>query len=151
MKRHFGSFLARSFLGRGTTLTEVEYKLTEASIQALPDWLRTTVEMQIDAYDLVQRESDGRALNFYLKRQQRSAGMENIPMLKTNEVKAPLMRLTAIIGTDPAPVHATLNAIHGRVFCVAFDRRVDTYPFSAVVEVIHCKEAWRSTVRRTKP
>lgn len=64
MKRHFGSFWTRSPLGSGITLTDVEYRIVEELVQALPEWLRVTVEAQFAAYNLVQREVDGRALNW---------------------------------------------------------------------------------------
>lgn len=144
MKRHFGSVWARSFLGSGTTLTEIEHTLTEELIRSLPDWLRTTVEAQIEAYNLVQREVDGRALNFYRKRSGRADCMDGLPRLQMDGEEAPLMRLTAVLRDDPDPVHATLNAVRGRVFCVALSRRVDGYPPATPVRVTRRREAWRS-------
>jgi hypothetical protein len=144
MKRHFGSFWVRSFLGNGTSLTEVEHRLTEELTRSLPDWLRATVEAQIEAYDLVQREVDGRALNFYRKRVGGADCMAGLPMLKMDGEEAPLVRLTALLGEDPDPIHATLNAVQGRVFCVAFSRRVENYPAATVVRVTKRTAAWRS-------
>ena len=148
MKRHFGSFLTRSFLGAGITLTDVEYTLTDELICSLPHWLRTTVEAQMAAYNLVQREFDGRALNFYYRCSGRANCMKELPVLRMHGEKAPMMRITAQIGDDPDPVHATLNAVHGRVFCVAFNRRVGRYPPATTVLVTDRTDAWRSNFHR---
>jgi hypothetical protein len=61
LKRQFGSRLSR-LLGGGATLSSAEYALLDAAITALPPDLRAIVEAQFDAYNLVQREVDGRAL-----------------------------------------------------------------------------------------
>ena len=144
MKRHFGTLLTRSFLGSGTDLTDIEHRVTEELIASLPDWLRTTVEAQIESYNLVQREVDGRALNFYRKRSGATGAMEGKPTLEMHGDEAPLMRITIRLGEDQEPVHATLNAVAGRVFCVAFNRRIDAYPGTTTVTVVNRKEAWRS-------
>ncbi len=148
MKRHFGTILTRSFFGAGTSLTDIEHRLTEELISSIPDWLRVTVEMQIDGYDLVQREVDGRALNFYRKGSGRSGSMDGLPTLEKHGDEAPLMRITVQLGDEPEPVHATLNAVCGRVFCVAFSRRVDGIPSTATVTVTDRKDAWRSNFTR---
>lgn len=148
MKRHFGTFLTRSFLGAGTSLTDIEHRLIEELISSLPDWLRATVEAQIDAYDLVQREIDGRALNFYRKRSGKADSMDGLPTLEMHGDEVPLMKITVLLGDEPEPIHATLNAVSGRVFCVAFSRRVDGIPSSATVAVTDRKDSWRSNFHR---
>ena len=137
-------------MGAGTNLTEVEYRITEELISSLPEWLRTTVEAQMDAYNLVGREVDGRALNFYRKRFGRGVCMEGLPTLEMHGEEAPLMKITVRLGDDIVPVHATLNAVLGRVFCVAFSKRIDGYPRTTSVAVVDRKEAWRSNFQRTK-
>ena len=151
MKRKFGSFLTRSFLGPGINLTDVEHFLVDELIRSLPDWLKNIVEAQIEAYNVVQREVDGRALNFYSRGTGRYTNLSNkIPNLTMLVEEAPMMRITAQIGDDPDLVHATLNAVQGRVFCVAFSRRVDRYPPATTVRVIDSTDAWRSNFHRTK-
>jgi len=148
MKRHFGTLLTRSFLGSGTDLTDIEHRVTEELIASLPDWLRTAVEAQIETYDLVQREVDGRALNFYRKRSGHKGVVDGQPILEMHGEEAPLMRITIRLGEDHELVHATLNAVLGRVFCVAFNRRIDAYPGTITMTVIDRKEAWRSNFPR---
>jgi hypothetical protein len=144
MKRHFGTLLTRSFLGSGTDLTDIEHRVTEELIASLPDWLRTTVEAQMESYDLVQREVDGRALNFYRKRSGRKGLREGRPLLEMHGDEAPLMRITIRLGEDQKPLHATLHAVLGEVFCVALNRRIDSYPGTTTLSVVDRKEAWRS-------
>ena len=144
MKRHFGTFLTRSFFGAGASLTDIEHRMIEELISSLPDWLRATVETQMDSYDLLQREVDGRALNFYRKRSGTSDRTDGLPILEMRGDEAPLMKITVRLGDEPEPVHATLNAVCGRVFCVAFSRRVDLIPRTATVAVTDRKDPWRS-------
>ena len=144
MKRRFGSIFTRSFVGSGTTLTDVEHSLTEELISRLPDSLKRIVESQIDVYNLVQREIDGRALNFYRVGLGRSLRMARIPVLEMDSEESPLIRISALVEGDPKPINATLTAVNGRVFCVSFGRRVDRYSNGTRVEVTGVKKAWRS-------
>lgn len=150
MKRHFGTFWTRSFLGAGINLSGVEHQLIEELIAALPEWLRTTVEAQFESYNLAQREVDGRELNFYRKIGGRANCMEGQPLLNMQGDEAPLMRITVELGDKPEIIHATLKAVRGRAFCVGFNRRVDGYPDGTKVAVIGSKDAWRSNFTRPK-
>lgn len=146
MKRTFGNFIER-LLGGGTKLTDVEFALLQQLIVSLPPPLRSVVESQFEAYNLVQREIDGRALNFYRKKGGRANNMDGLPLLEMTVEEAPLVRLTANISGDSEPLHATLNAISGRVFCMALSRSVRTEGNVTVTDV---KEAWRSNFRYEK-
>jgi hypothetical protein len=143
MKRTFGNFVERLMWG-GTTLTEVEFELLQGLVGALPPELRSVVEIQFSAYNLVQREIDGRALNFYRKKGGRANNMEGLPLLQMSVDEAPLVRLTATLAGDTEPLYATLNAVGGRVFCIAFSRRVRSVGAVAISDV---KQAWRSNFR----
>ena len=143
MKRTFGNFLARLLSG-GTTLTEVEFQLLQQLVGSLPSTLRLVVESQFSAYNLVQREIDGRALNFYRKKGGQANNMEGLPLLDMTVEEAPLVRLTASIAGDTEPVHATLAAIKGRVFCMALSRRVRS---NGIVTISDVKQAWRSNFK----
>jgi hypothetical protein len=54
--------------------------LLEQLVASLPPPLRSAVESQFDAYNLVQREVDGRALNFYRKKGRKANNMEGLPV-----------------------------------------------------------------------
>lgn len=142
VKRTFGNFFARLASG-GTALTPVEFHLLERLVESLPDTLRVTVESQFEAYNLVQREVDGRALNFYRKRLGK-VDVRGIPLLDMACEEAPLARLTAKIDGEGEPLHATLTAVAGRAFCIAFNRAL---PAEGAVAVIDVKQAWRSNFR----
>lgn len=139
MKRTFGTFFSRLISG-GTVLTPVEHQLLERLVTTLPASLRVTVESQFDAYNLVQREVDGRALNFYRKIAGRVA-VHGIPLLEMAREESPLARLTARIEGEEEPLHATLTAVGGRAFCVAFSRAL---PAKGSVSVVETRQAWRS-------
>ena len=63
MKRAFGNTITRLLWG-GTTLNPVEHQLLERLVAELPTPIRMVAEQQLYACNLVQREADGRALNF---------------------------------------------------------------------------------------
>lgn len=139
MKRTFGNALTRLFWG-GTTLTSVEWQLLTALTASLPPGLRTVVEAQFEAYNLVQRECDGRALNFY-RRTFSGVTTRGLSLLKMTSDEAPLSRLTATIDDSRELVHATLTAVRGRAFCIALNRAL---PPTGQVSVVEVKQAWRS-------
>jgi hypothetical protein len=139
VKRTFGTFLSR-LLNGGTSLTPVEYELLTHLVAALPPALRATAESQFEAYNLVQREVDGRALNFYRRKAGR-VDLHGLPLFEMTRDEAPLVRLTAKIEGEAEPVHATLNAVAGRAFCIAFSRAL---PAQGRVSEVGTKDAWRS-------
>jgi hypothetical protein len=55
--------------------------------------------------------------------------------------EAPLIRLTATLNGEMEPVHATLNAVGGRVFSINLNRPL---PLKGKVIVSHVKHAWLS-------
>lgn len=140
MKRAFGTFLSRLLYG-GTQLTDPEYQVLCLLVQALPDGLRNVVELQFAQYDLVQRELDGRALNFYCK--SRSA---KLPLLALRAEQCPLVRIVVQTRGELKAVHAVLAAVNGRAFCVSMSERIDRVGHLAEAEVIGVVQSWRSNV-----
>jgi hypothetical protein len=140
LKRQFGSCLARLLHG-GATLSSVEYALVDAAVAALPPELRSIVEAQFDAYNLVQREVDGRALNFYRKGAAKSEGM---PVLPLKDSEAPLIRLRARVEGSLEPVHAVLTAVAGRAFSLTTDRALGIQERERAVTIDSVVNAWRS-------
>jgi hypothetical protein len=149
VKRFFGSKLLRLVRG-GVVLSSGEHAIASAMLHELPEHLRAPVESQFQEYNLVQRESDGRALNFYrmsvlsAKPRQVSQSFESV------SVEAPLLRVAVKIGTKPETIHATLTAVGGRAFCFAFNRPVPSNLDPDEVCITHVSHAWRSNfpVRR---
>lgn len=147
MKRTFGNFIERILWG-GAKLTDVEFEILRHLVSSLPPPLRSVVESQFEAYNLVQREIDGRALNFYRKKRGKVTDMEGLALLDMAVEEAPLIRLTATVAGDIGPVHATLTAVHGRVFCISLNRPVSP---NGIVTVSNIKQAWRSNFRMPDP
>ncbi len=141
MKRSYGSWLLRALRG-GAVLTAGEQALLATLVAELPAHLRNVVEAQFDEYNLVQREVDGRALNFYKVSFFSFAPQPVSQVLESKRNEAPLVRLAVQTG-EPEPLHATLTAVNGRVFCASFSKRVPRslgHEFK-VSKVVH---AWKS-------
>ncbi len=140
MKRIYGNFLQRLAWG-GMTLTDVEYELLEQLVASLPPPLRSVVETQCEAYNLVQLEVNRRAINFYRKKAGKANNMEGLPLLQMDVDEAPLIRLTAHVSGDSEPLHAVLNAVSGRMFSMNLSRAI---PREGDVTVSDVKQARRS-------
>lgn len=67
MRTEFGTSLSR-FIRGGVILSGLEVWALKALVSSLPPELQQVVEAQFQRYVLVQREIDGRALNFYPRR-----------------------------------------------------------------------------------
>jgi hypothetical protein len=143
MKRRFGTLITRLLWG-GTTLTKLECLVVEAMIENLPEWLGKTVRSQIEGYNLVQREHDGRTLNFYRKLGGRPNNMEGLPLLNMNCEDAKLVGVTFRFADIDAKIDATITAIRGRMFCVSFDRALRTIKTKAPPIAEHVRHSWRS-------
>ena len=140
----FGNWLTRALRG-GVTLAPAEQWLLTRLVEALPEHLRPTVQTQLRLYNLAQREIDGRAINLYC----RPALPPQVPILPMLPRDAPLIRLSASVG-EGEPVHATLNAVSGRVFCMALNRSVQALSTSNL-QVTQVTEAWRSNFPASAP
>ena len=112
----------------------------------MPLHLRSVVSAQFDGYNLVQRESDGRALNFYRKKDGGAEALTDLPVIDHKQREAPLVRITATIGESSEPLHAVLTAVNGRAFCISFNRRPSRLEQNAAIHVKRTVEAWRSNV-----
>jgi hypothetical protein len=135
----FGNWISRLARG-GVSLSPAEQWLLQQLVGNLPPHLKPVAERQIASYNLAQREWDKRAINLY-----RMPSMEEgTPLLQMPpQVDWPLIRITASAGTSPAPVHATLTAVAGRVFCMSFNRPVKRLSASSL-RLLKVKHAWRS-------
>src|SRR5215475_9640683 len=121
MKRHYGSWASRLFRS-GTTLSGSEHRILSLLISELPLQLRGKVERQFESYNLVQREVDKRALNFY--RHGVGGLLPVSPILKSDLEVAPLVRLSLKIQGQQELIHAVLTSVGGRAFSVTFSRPV---------------------------
>jgi hypothetical protein len=143
VKRQFGGLIGRLLRG-GTTLSDTEYAVMCSLVDALPPDLRTIVSTQLNSYNLVQRESDGRALNFYRFKNGSPSFTDDLPQLQMKTEESPLVRAKLSLEGEQEPLHAVLAAVRGRVFCVSFSRP----PGSSArpVRVLDTEQSWRSSV-----
>src|SRR5262245_23628483 len=143
VKRQFGG-LVRRLLRGGTTLSDAEYAVMCSLVDALPLDLRTIVSTQLNSYNLVQRESDGRALNFYRFKNGSPSFTDDLPQLQMKTEESPLIRAKFDVAGEQEPLHAVLAAVRGRVFCVSFSRPPGDSARS--VRVLETEHSWRSSV-----
>jgi hypothetical protein len=147
VKTTFGTTLSRLLRG-GVLLSELESEITKRLVSELPTDLRATVEAQFSAYELVQREVDGRALNFYPRRKD-MPNRFSAPLLQMDVAEAPLVRMQFSVGNPSVVLHTVLTAVQGRVFCVTFSQDVRPLKNPATLEVLKVVHAWRSNFRTT--
>jgi hypothetical protein len=144
VKLHFGSPFRRRLRG-GVRLSIGEQAVLSALVERLPADLRAIVEAQFDAYDLVQREIDGRALNFYC----RPARNKTLPLLAMDVDECPLTRITFTFGGPGSELHAALVAVRGRAFCVTLGARLDGVDEVSNFSVTKTIDSWRSNMQRS--
>ena len=116
MKTTFGNPFMR-FLWGGVRLTGLEVAVLNALIEALPPKLRTRTIAQLEACNLVQREIDGRALNFY-RRQLWGVSRAGLPDLPIRSGEVLLQRMTFQVDGARDSLHATMTAINKQFFCI---------------------------------
>lgn len=148
MKRYFGAKWS-TWLRGGVVLSDFEWRVLDALVSRLPAHLRDAVEAQFSSYTLVQREADGRALNFYppnntLRKLRKGIWALPAPKLPMECEVAPLMRLKVKLEAPPAVVNAVLRAVNGRVFSISFGEDVRPLRGASGFEVVDATQAWRS-------
>jgi hypothetical protein len=130
----------------GTTLTESEHFVLRTLVESLDPEIKGTVQSHFDEYNLVQREVDGRALNFY-KIGSGGRKLEVASPLEMDSDEEPLVKVAFALSGDSKPLHAVLTAVKGRAFCVTFGRVPPASSFSVSPTIISITQSWRSGVR----
>ena len=142
MKTAFGTRLTRLLRG-GVLLSPLESWAVQTLVSSLPQELRLVVEAQFERYVLVQREFDGRALNFYPRRRELRVGLQ-APSLKMDLEDAPLIRIKMSVSEPSATLHAVLSAVLGRAFSVSFSQDVRPFAAASSFAVEEVVQSWRS-------
>lgn len=134
MKLEFGSMLSR-WLWNGIRLLPIEQVILTNLVDALPEHLRLVLLEQINACNLVQREVDGRELNFYRK----IAGKvtrDGIPPLPIPQGEVPLLSIVFKLVDHGASqqkaaqvnITATMFAIDQQFFCISLSQDMRQFP-----------------------
>ena len=126
-------------------LMPIEEALLRLSVEELPTVLRSIVESQINSYNLVQREVDGRALNFY-RIKGRRVKRDDLQPLPINPGDVKLLSITFSIEANTKDIHATLSAVNKYFFCMALSECLKPYKNSDRIFIKHVKQSWRSNI-----
>lgn len=122
VKRDFGTWITRLMRG-GCRLTDGEHLVLTQLVEHVDPSIKSVVDAQFEEYNLVQREVDGRALNFY-KIVRGKKGLSDALLLFMDRDEATLVRISLDIPGTSEVLHATLTAVNGRVFCASFSQPV---------------------------
>ena len=142
MKRFFGSPLLR-LVREGVVLRRGEYQIISAMVAELPEHLRSIVVRQFSEYNLVRREADGRALNFYKMGIFSAKPLQTQAALHGKDGAAQLINALALTPGQAEPLHATLNVIGGRVFCVSLSRPVPDSTDGQAIKMTNFTHGWQ--------
>ncbi len=145
MKRQFGSLLSR-LIGRSTSLSNLEHQIVESLVDQLPPELQSIAVQQFNAYGLVEREVDGRTLNFYFATGSQRPLDHGVPAFEQRLAEAKLIRVEFSIGAGTAPIHAVLTAVGGRAFCVTFSRRPSREEHTQQARIVSSVPAWKGSL-----
>ncbi len=146
MKRDFGDWMTRLLRG-GVRLSAAEHHVLVELVTRLEPDIRAVVESQFAEYNLVQRESGGRALNFYIFRPGSNQPAPVSTQLAMEVEEAPLIRLSFTLAGSPTEHHAVLTAVRGRAFCVTFSSPMPQQGSVHGISVMSTSQSWRSEVR----
>jgi hypothetical protein len=142
MNFEFGNLFTRLIWG-GVRLLPLERAVLSLLVKSLPEQLREIVVTQLQACNLVQREVDGRALNFYRMVRGRAsrAGVPDLPV-KPGEVL--LLKMAFRLPDDDRLLHATMTAIDRQFFCASFSQDLRPLGESTRIIVQGVTNSWRS-------
>ena len=144
MNFKFSNLFTRLLWG-GVRLLPLEQAVLSQLVESLPDQIREIVVRQLQACNLVQREVDGRALNFYCMVRGRvtRAGVPELPV-KSGEVL--LLKMAFNLQDNTQLIHATMTAIDRQFFCVSFSQDLRPLGNNTRIVVQGVTNSWRSSV-----
>jgi len=128
----------------GVKLTPVEGQLLELFQSSVPSEIQIPLDRQIAAYNLVQREIDGKALNFYRIRRWK-VYRDDLPKLPVSpgEIKLLSMELEESAASDV--FHATFWAVDGYFFCINLSESTE-HTAPQQIRIRKVKQCWRSNL-----
>ena len=144
VKTKFGTIFTR-LLGSGVALNPLEIEVMHRLFDGLPLPIRAPAIEQLELYNLVQREYDGRALNFYRKVNGK-VSLADLPKLPIRPGEVVLLRMAFLLEGGGERFHATMTAVNQRFFCMSFGS--DTRPLvnRHIASVERVVDSWRSSL-----
>lgn len=138
----FSDFLR--ILRGGTRPTSFEKLCIESCLTHLPEQIKDVANSQLAQYNLIQREIDGRALNFYkIVRFNQISEPSNLLPIKSKDC----VLLKIEIETDTQEkLNVTLHATGYRIFCIQFSRSVSNLKSIKEISVTKCTQSWRNVI-----
>jgi hypothetical protein len=144
VKSAFGNVITR-FLWGGISLSNIEIIVLRRLVDALPPILRSPLLVQIDSCNLVQREIDGRALNFYRKADNRVT-RDGIPDLPIRPGEIVLIKMAFSVPGQNETFHVTMTAVDRQFFCLNFSNDIRPFALTGDIEIKAITESWRSNL-----
>ena len=144
MKTSFGNPLTRLLWG-GVVPTAVERTLLQAGIESFPERLRTPLLAQVEACNLVQREHDGRALNFYRK-QGGAVTRDGLPELPIKPGEVRLLGIAFELAGRAGRLNATMTAVDRQFFCLSLSHDLRSAGAGTQVRIVDMVQSWRSSL-----
>ena len=144
MNFKFGNLFTRLFWG-GVKLLPLEQAVLSQLVELFPEQFREILETQLEACNLVQREVDGRALNFYRMVRGRVT-REGVPNLPVRSGEVLLLKMTFNLHDRPELIYATMTAIDRQFFCINLSQ--DLRPIGNYTKIVaqDVTNSWRSGV-----
>ena len=143
MKLVYGNIFNRAIRG-GVTLSPFELRALELCVQALPADMAKIILEQIEQFNLVQREVDWRALNFY-----RIRGFRKVcdvrPLLSLKSEDVPLVKV--VFSTQNGEtINAVIHVFKGRLFSINFGASTKPIKDITELEIIKVTKSWLSAI-----
>ena len=128
----------------GIRPTSFEQLCIEACLKNLPEQIKDMANTQLAQYNLIQREIDGRALNFYkVARFNQIVEPSNLLPIKSKDCV--LLKIEVETDTKES-VNVTLHATGYRVFCIQFSRSVSNLKSTKEIAVKKITQSWRDVI-----
>jgi hypothetical protein len=142
VKTKFGSWWHR-FARGGVSLEPVEQRLLEVLREHMPTTFHASLDAQLRAINLAQRQSDWRGLNLYRLRWGK-VFRDDLPPLpcKAGEVK--LLSVRVVVPKAAQSVHVVFWAVDRFFFGFATGESLEPIRSATEFELVDVKQSWRS-------
>lgn len=142
MKKQFSNFLL-NLTRNGKQLSNLEEKLLSVFFDHVPEKIGVIIKQQFKPYNLLQREIDGRATNFY-RIKKGKVKRDDLPKLETKQNETKLMSMGFRIKNVDKNMYVTFWAVDGYFFCMNFSDNINEYLQEKEVEIFQIEKSYKS-------